>query len=225
MACRKDHPRSRGVYSLPYGVRHTPKGSSPLARGLPASGGAAHGRVRIIPARAGFTRMSRNTVPACEDHPRSRGVYINDVRDGRAHLGSSPLARGLLPAGAGRLSGGGIIPARAGFTSWILIMTGIRRDHPRSRGVYSSPDGCRISGRGSSPLARGLLGGVADRRRNTRIIPARAGFTYIDKWGEIKARDHPRSRGVYDDATETISREDGSSPLARGLQVLKLFIR
>ena len=33
-----------------------------------------------------------------------------------ATTGSSPLARGLLPAGAGRLLVGGIIPARAGFT-------------------------------------------------------------------------------------------------------------
>ena len=50
-----DHPRSRGVYA---GRRETTigtRGSSPLARGLPESGGVESGDARIIPARAGFT--------------------------------------------------------------------------------------------------------------------------------------------------------------------------
>ena len=50
------------------------------------------------------------------------------------------------------------------------------------------------------------------------IIPARAGFTYIDKWGEVKARDHPRSRGVYPASGIGAEAMVGSSPLARGLQ-------
>ena len=50
-----DHPRSRGVYPTPVRRGRAPGGSSPLARGLrlPVRGHA--GRVRIIPARAGFT--------------------------------------------------------------------------------------------------------------------------------------------------------------------------
>ena len=71
----RDHPRSRGVY--PTSGRRTAwsAGSSPLARGLPAS--ALH-RARgpgIIPARAGFTARRVRAHPRRRDHPRSRGVY------------------------------------------------------------------------------------------------------------------------------------------------------
>ena len=50
------------------------------------------------------------------DHPRSRGVY--SILDEKQHpnLGSSPLARGLPVDLAVLDVGGGIIPARAGFT-------------------------------------------------------------------------------------------------------------
>ena len=70
--------------------------------------------------------------------------------------GSSPLARGLLPAGEGLPSVGGIIPARAGFTVVSAPVTGGDGDHPRSRGVYVDHNCGAISIRGSSPLARGL---------------------------------------------------------------------
>ena len=76
------------------------RGSSPLARGL---------RDReILP------------VGASKDHPRSRGVYVAVLNDGSGVLGSSPLARGLLPC-CGEVQGGnGIIPARAGFTGRLV---------------------------------------------------------------------------------------------------------
>ena len=50
-----DHPRSRGVYWRAAMGGRSSIGSSPLARGLPALGGGAPPRGRIIPARAGFT--------------------------------------------------------------------------------------------------------------------------------------------------------------------------
>ena len=51
------------------------------------------------------------------DHPRSRGVYPEDLVIFASPEGSSPLARGLrgrTGQGAGQAR---IIPARAGFTS------------------------------------------------------------------------------------------------------------
>ena len=115
-------------------------------------------------------------------------------------MGSSPLARGLHPRGrrAGRARG--IIPARAGFT-----------DHAR-----------RLPGRlaGSSPLARGLLCLSVDSVGDVGIIPARAGFTGQDGWRGPGSEDHPRSRGVYGRPGWPHSRTAGSSPLARGLQIL-----
>ena len=112
-----DHPRSRGVYRRATGLPPAPHGSSPLARGLRALGFHPDSWVRIIPARAGFTRSSRTRTGGSEDHPRSRGVYSRSCAPSGREPGSSPLARGL-PAGSNPASPtGGIIPARAGFTS------------------------------------------------------------------------------------------------------------
>ena len=132
-----DHPRSRGVYADGEGGDPLPVGSSPLARGLrgwwcrwPPSG-------RIIPARAGFTRLTSWPPRPRRDHPRSRGVYRSIIRVATSRLGSSPLARGLpvrLQQPGGR---SGIIPARAGFTGWGSSSSAGRGDHPRSRGVYT----------------------------------------------------------------------------------------
>ena len=81
MPCRRipaswDHPRSRGVYACPWTPSSTRGGSSPLARGLHEVVESAHAQVRIIPARAGFTRGRRRRRREKRDHPRSRGVYL-----------------------------------------------------------------------------------------------------------------------------------------------------
>ena len=94
-----DHPRSRGVYV------------ADLGGGLGGGG--------IIPARAGFTRAPSATRAPARDHPRSRGVYTRRPHGGDRRRGSSPLARGLHRSAMARASAAGIIPARAGFTSWI----------------------------------------------------------------------------------------------------------
>ena len=134
--------------------------------------------------------------------------------------GSSPLARGLRPRHPAGTISRGIIPARAGFTSGPLGVTGPYADHPRSRGVYGPRRGPSSPARGSSPLARGLRRGEDRRRGKVRIIPARAGFT-IPCFGYPKlSPDHPRSRGVYPAPAPPTGRLVGSSPLARGLQRL-----
>ena len=112
--------------------------------------------------------------------------------------GSSPLARGLRGVPALPEHGGGIIPARAGFTAPTAQGVPGRRDHPRSRGVYGLIRRCADELAGSSPLARGL-------RRDRRP-------------GVLQMRDHPRSRGVYGRTSRIESALGGSSPLARGLR-------
>ena len=111
-----DHPRSRGVYPAEMTPLLPPMGSSPLARGLRLRPGVAHVTLRIIPARAGFTRVSYS----------------------RMHIttGSSPLARGLQVGRDGPVAIAGIIPARAGFTATKFCLGCEPGDHPRSRGVY-----------------------------------------------------------------------------------------
>ena len=152
----------------------------------------------IIPARAGFTQCSIMKVRAYTDHPRSRGVYSRIEKAPASPVGSSPLARGLLPVHTSRVKALRIIPARAGFTRWVRSHFQKAADHPRSRGVYSNDLVVRDAEPGSSPLARGLP-----------KLPER---------GPKSGTDHPRSRGVYTTIRSLFSELTGSSPLARGLR-------
>ena len=174
--------------------------------------------MRIIPARAGFTGWSRGAWQRRRDHPRSRGVYRGGSNPFRPGVGSSPLARGLQRVWRGRSRTGRIIPARAGFTPGGTGCAKPRKDHPRSRGVYPSDLQRFLEGPGSSPLARGLLDGVAGDVGRQGIIPARAGFTRGLSASSPARPDHPRSRGVYQMRGLRSPARAGSSPLARGLR-------
>ena len=196
----QDHPRSRGVYGDSSTDDGVGAGSSPLARGLHFGEDALILARRIIPARAGFTNRTADYIRRAKDHPRSRGVYERPARPGAAVLR--------------------IIPARAGFTSPRRGVNGHRRDHPCSRGVYIKGDVPTNYFYGSSPLARGLLVSDPLGAVETRIIPARAGFTTCGCGGGCGGGDHPRSRGVYAQGAEHVVPVIGSSPLARGLRLL-----
>ena len=174
--------------------------------------------MRIIPARAGFTEMRIMVEFQSPDHPRSRGVYGRIKSPSRVCLGSSPLARGLHFGVGGALPAFRIIPARAGFTPHPPSSDQHSADHPRSRGVYMA---CFITAwarDGSSPLARGLQGLGGQQNLPARIIPARAGFTFLRSRRGRYRWDHPRSRGVYAVTRRCASSGPGSSPLARGLR-------
>ena len=212
-----DHPRSRGVYGQSWATKTTVAGSSPLARGLHDSAHTGACQVGIIPARAGFTNSHAPTMSPSPDHPRSRGVYAYPTVYTHPLGGSSPLARGLHLRDDLPRSGGGIIPARAGFTprercAWLLL-----RDHPRSRGVYAPHQTGGEPPSGSSPLARGLHQLGLYCAPSWRIIPARAGFTPLSLSAHHPSPDHPRSRGVYCGVLGQDPELRGSSPLARGL--------
>ena len=235
---RWDHPRSRGVYFNEEDLNGALRGSSPLARGLRDHYPRARSAAGIIPARAGFTIAPREAAARFEDHPRSRGVYDRPTYNNREReedhprsrgvytiqptvqsspMGSSPLARGLPRNHGRRVPGARIIPARAGFTHRGQRECRDRRDHPRSRGVYARAALTRRSLRGSSPLARGLQEGGLLGVHLGGIIPARAGFTRTAPGRERAGGDHPRSRGVYEEAARKTRPKAGSSPLARGL--------
>ena len=214
----EDHPRSRGVYSTGEDRVSITPGSSPLARGLPTPSSGPGLPARIIPARAGFTLDEGSGRSAARDHPRSRGVYSRTTTASICSWGSSPLARGLQPVGTADDVHGGIIPARAGFTTTASSSTVSGADHPRSRGVYPCRMRTEPACHGSSPLARGLQDDEAAFEALEGIIPARAGFTAPAAGAGEGGGDHPRSRGVYVhlESTPTVIR--GSSPLARGLR-------
>ena len=213
-----DHPRLRGVYADAWIIHAAWAGSSPLARGLRGHGPARDEFGRIIPACAGFTQGHRADAPGPPDHPRLRGVYKVFGVGPDLRVGSSPLARGLPGVRAAGSAVARIIPACAGFTPRWIGGPRHERDHPRLRGVYSSPSPHPGSGRGSSPLARGLPLTSLSASLAAGIIPARAGFTAAFSGRGRQRGDHPRSRGVYGSGRSTRRAASGSSPLARGLR-------
>ena len=155
--------------------------------------------IRIIPARAGFTSVMGTFAYSQGDHPRTRGVYSGFPGVGGVGGGSSPHARGLRGARISEFTIPRIIPARAGFTDTIKFPSTRYKDHPRTRGVYSSASTNIYPADGSSPHARGLPNIPQVMNWTLRIIPARAGFTNP----LARRNDHCR----------------GSSPHARGLLV------
>ena len=216
----EDHPRSRGVYLFDDGCCEAGPGSSPLARGLRLRIGFASLVFGIIPARAGFTFCCHGFFERHWDHPRSRGVYAKCSELWDAAAGSSPLARGLRPSGPADTQTGRIIPARAGFTSTASSGSNESWDHPRSRGVYAGNSADSLVDWGSSPLARGLQYRLGPTSGELGIIPARAGFTHYPQSPLPSETDHPRSRGVYPGPVFQPASLEGSSPLARGLQLI-----
>ena len=91
-----------------------------------------------------------------------------------------------------------------------------RAAHPRSRGEHWDINS-RIWGRpGSSPLARGTLGGIVSVGNRARLIPARAGNTPWSDSSHSRMSAHPRSRGEHHHQRSLTLADVGSSPLARG---------
>ena len=58
----KDHPRLRGEYENTCPIDATPKGSPPLARGVPTENVCGSIVIRITPACAGSTDIGRTIV-------------------------------------------------------------------------------------------------------------------------------------------------------------------
>ena len=114
----------------------------------------------------------------------------------------------------------GLIPARAGNTIPCPFVVVSVRAHPRSRGEHP-----RISRRarpcwGSSPLARGTQPtGIFDSGASG-LIPARAGNTVASETPDVPTGAHPRSRGEHGVLVSLMVGHWGSSPLARGTQVV-----
>ena len=151
------------------------------------------------------------------DHPRTRGVYPDGAHTGEWDDGSSPHTRGLLMNRASWTLPSRIIPAHAGFTWGRCSPHPPRTDHPRTRGVYWTRVITAARGEGSSPHTRGLPPAHARGERRRRIIPAHAGFTGDLPGMAFILGDHPRTRGVYVPAIQSIGTLLGSSPHTRGL--------
>ena len=155
----------------------------------------------LIPARAGNTYFPVNTRENAWAHPRSRGEHPLNREERITRRGSSPLARGTLVSEPFIARLVGLIPARAGNT------------HSSSLPIMADQ-------LGSSPLARGTPAGVTTIQGAMGLIPARAGNTAVSTGNNAICRAHPRSRGEHSFVLSKSGLSAGSSPLARGTQVV-----
>ena len=191
-------------------------GSSPLARGTRKRSISSRLRMRLIPARAGNTAVGDDAPVPVTAHPRSRGEHAGMCEAITSRLGSSPLARGTLPATDAYINAWRLIPARAGNTSSLGAAARAAAAHPRSRGEHADFFVANWAWGGSSPLARGTRSKKLCNYTRNRLIPARAGNTQARGRAHLKRAAHPRSRGEHKSGLGGKFGEDGSSPLARG---------
>ena len=136
-------------------------------------------------------------------------------------MGSSPLSRGIPRQRCIHQQPLRIIPALAGNTTPARYAHSSWPDHPRSRGEYSCPSQHPEGRLGSSPLSRGIQRYIVADNDEARIIPALAGNTKALGFVLIHRRDHPRSRGEYVDRWNDRVKVYGSSPLSRGIPVVR----
>ena len=153
-------------------------------------------------------------------HPRSRGEHSETPWLLAVDEGSSPLARGALLGRNRRCLPTGLIPARAGSTNQHRLGPYPRGAHPRSRGEHKNLIPKKFSFTGSSPLARGALVFNAVCFFISGLIPARAGSTPWFSSLVLFYWAHPRSRGEHLVVFVLGVLVLGSSPLARGAQIL-----
>ena len=171
------HPRVRGEH-FGGGVRAArTAGSSPRARGTQHQADAERVHRRVIPACAGNTRRGRNQPPHGSGHPRVRGEHAIPVTSRVARVGSSPRARGTLPAGSAGSRALRVIPACAGNTAVPRVSPCAWPGHPRVRGEHLKCSMSTAQRIGSSPRARGTRVRRRPGRPRRRVIPACAGNT------------------------------------------------
>ena len=172
-------------------------GSSPLARGTRHSAICGEEKHRFIPAGAGNTATVPALLVITPVHPRWRGEHSTKTRAMSYACGSSPLARGTRLSYPAAAAWGRFIPAGAGNTVPRPAPCRTPAVHPRWRGEHPGKTPAMLNSRGSSPLARGTLGGCRSHSTRRRFIPAGAGNTPTAPPPGWSKPVHPRWRGEH----------------------------
>ena len=176
---RPDHPRACGANYLGRPDGRRDYGSSPRVRGKREPLDQQRVDGRIIPARAGQTAGYSLAVWVESDHPRACGANFVVNPDLEHLYGSSPRVRGKRRVLTAGLHAARIIPARAGQTRYPPACNTVNTDHPRACGANTDNGQTVATRNGSSPRVRGKLDRWEARRHRRRIIPARAGQTWL----------------------------------------------
>ena len=192
------------------------EGSPPQVRGKPKPPTEKLTECWITPAGAGKTGTRCYCSPGFGDHPRRCGENCAVNMYSLSALGSPPQVRGKPEDGCAALVSGRITPAGAGkthsFRSRILCIW----DHPRRCGENFDFTDAQLRGKGSPPQVRGKLDSRSHNHVLTRITPAGAGKTNINRVARHNAEDHPRRCGENRFGFSVIFKQAGSPPQVRG---------
>ena len=191
-------------------------GSSPRVRGKRAPGALQGRSVRLIPARAGKTRLRAGEAVRLPAHPRACGENRNFPEYRPKRLGSSPRVRGKPRRRPRKRVPPRLIPARAGKTRPGTCATLRRAAHPRACGENPVPAIATEVAAGSSPRVRGKPGADRAALGRGRLIPARAGKTSRQLSRHTNGRAHPRACGENVFWATSALLCLGSSPRVRG---------
>ena len=152
---RRAHPRVCGENSDSQKSNGIDIGSSPRVRGKQAAWNATNFSRGLIPACAGKTGATTNTIDETAAHPRVCGENSAERRVPRFRKGSSPRVRGKRFAIVVRSDGRGLIPACAGKTAPARDTSFAHSAHPRVCGENLASGESWPLGVGSSPRVRG----------------------------------------------------------------------
>ena len=114
------HPRVCGENDQPARDGYAREGSSPRVRGKPTGAGLNLSHAGLIPACAGKTPGRQRTSTLPRAHPRVCGENGGDHLRPSFASGSSPRVRGKLPCCVLTRLVGGLIPACAGKTFYLV---------------------------------------------------------------------------------------------------------
>ena len=151
------HPRLRGEHCSSSVSDVSKSGSSPPTRGTRLKGNSQTAEVWFIPAYAGNTRFTGWPVPQAAVHPRLRGEHGKVKLPEVYYFGSSPPTRGTRRFAATGTGCNRFIPAYAGNTDRVVILSPIETVHPRLRGEHFDAAELKEAYDGSSPPTRGTL--------------------------------------------------------------------
>ena len=132
-------------------------GSSPPTRGTHCAAPGPVPSGRFIPAYAGNTAPRPFLMCLSPVHPRLRGEHGKVKLPEVYYFGSSPPTRGTRRFAATGTGCNRFIPAYAGNTDRVVILSPIETVHPRLRGEHFDAAELKEAYDGSSPPTRGTL--------------------------------------------------------------------
>ena len=164
-------------------------------RGKVTAGSPLVNDVGITPAYAGKSHHFCGLICGQGDHPRLCGEKAFPVDVQLSRTGSPPPMRGKGNTGREKYQCIGITPAYAGKSLTNVPIRYILKDHPRLCGEKSPRSAGRTSQAGSPPPMRGKDGFRVPAADRSRITPAYAGKSPLQKPHCCWYRDHPRLCG------------------------------